>query len=79
MAKKGSEASSIREHRLTLQTNNTTTEIVMAIAIKVIPTLHGDEAARFVEKADAVMRSNSRTDITAYMEEARDILRKANL
>lgn len=51
----------------------------MAIAIKVIPTLHGDEAARFVEKADAVMRSNSRTDITAYMAEARDILRKANL
>ena len=34
----------------------------MAIDIKVIPTLRGDEAVRFVEKAEEVMNSNNRVD-----------------
>lgn len=31
----------------------------MAIDIKVIPTLHGDEAIRFINNADEVMKSKS--------------------
>ena len=49
----------------------------MAIDIKVIPTLRGDEAVRFVEKAEKVMDSNNRVDFSAKVAEARAILRKA--
>ena len=34
----------------------------MAIDIKVIPTLHGDEAMRFINNADDVMKSKERVD-----------------
>ena len=34
----------------------------MAIDIKVIPTLHGDEAIRFINNADEVMKSKERVD-----------------
>lgn len=34
----------------------------MAIDIKVIPTLHGDEAMRFINNADEVMKSKERVD-----------------
>ena len=50
---------------------------IMAIDIKVIPTLRGDEAVRFVEKAEEVMNSNNRVDFSAKVAEARAILRKA--
>lgn len=33
---------------------------IMAIDIKVIPTLHGDEAMRFINNADEVMKSKER-------------------
>ena len=49
----------------------------MAIDIKVIPTLRGNEAIRFVEKADSVLKSNKRVDFSAKIAEARAILRKA--
>ena len=49
----------------------------MAIDIKVIPTLRGNEAIRFVEKADSVLNSNKRVDFSAKIAEARAILRKA--
>ena len=32
----------------------------MAIDIKVIPTLRGEEAARFVKRAEEVMNNNNR-------------------
>ena len=35
----------------------------MAIDIKVIPTLHGDEAIRFINNADEVMKSKERVDL----------------
>lgn len=36
----------------------------MAIDIKVIPTLHGDEAIRFINNADEVMKSKERVDFS---------------
>lgn len=51
----------------------------MAIDIKVIPTLHGEDAARFVRNADEVMNSKSRIDFSAKVAEARAILRKAGM
>ena len=36
----------------------------MAIDIKVIPTLHGDEAMRFINNADEVMKSKERVDFS---------------
>lgn len=50
----------------------------MAIDIKVIPTLRGDEAVRFVKRAEEVMNNNNnRVDFSAKVAEARAILRKA--
>lgn len=49
----------------------------MAIDIKVIPTLRGNEAVRFIERADRVMNSNKRVDFSAKVAEARAILQKA--
>ncbi len=37
----------------------------MAIDIKVIPTLRGEEAARFVKRAEEVMNNNNRVDFSA--------------
>ncbi len=51
----------------------------MAMDIKVIPTLHGEEAARFVNNAEAVMNSSHRIDFSAKVAEARAILRKAGM
>lgn len=51
----------------------------MAIDIKVIPTLHGDDADRFVRNADEVMNSNMHIDFSAKVAEARAILRKAGM
>ena len=36
----------------------------MAIDIKVIPTLHVDEAIRFINNADEVMKSKERVDFS---------------
>ena len=36
----------------------------MVIDIKVIPTLHGDEAMRFINNADEVMKSKERVDFS---------------
>ena len=49
----------------------------MAIDIKVIPTLRGNEAVRFIERANRVMNSNKRVDFSAKVAEARAILQKA--
>lgn len=49
----------------------------MAIDIKVIPTLRGEEAARFVKRAEEVMNNNNRVDFSAKVAEARAILEKA--
>ena len=49
----------------------------MAIDIKVIPILRGDEADRFIKKAEEVMNNNTRVDFSAKVAEARAILRKA--
>ncbi len=49
----------------------------MALDIKVIPTLRGEEAARFIERAEEVMNSKNRVDFTAKVAEARAILKKA--
>ncbi len=51
----------------------------MAIDIKVIPTLHGAEATRFVKNAEKVMSSNHRIDFSAKVAEARAILRKTGM
>lgn len=48
----------------------------MAIDIKVIPTLRGEEAARFVKRAEEVMNNNNRVDFSAKVAEARAILEK---
>jgi len=49
----------------------------MAIDIKVIPTLRGEEAARFVKRAEEVMNNNNRVDFSAKIAETRAILEKA--
>ena len=48
-------------------------EKIMAIDIKVIPTLRGDEAVRFVKRAEEVMNNNNRVDFSAKVAEARAI------
>ena len=51
----------------------------MAIDIKVIPTLHGDEAIRFINNADDVMKSKERIDFSEKIAIARAILKKAGM
>ena len=51
--------------------------MIIAIDIKVIPTLRGDEAVRFVKRAEEVMNNNNRVDFSAKVAAARAILRKA--
>ena len=52
---------------------------IMAIDIKVIPTLHGDEAMRFINNADEVMKSKERVDFSEKIAIARAILKKAGM
>ncbi len=49
----------------------------MAIDIKVIPTLHGDEAMRFIHNADEVLKSKERVDFSEKIAIARAILKKS--
>lgn len=49
----------------------------MAIEIKAIPTLTGEEAVRFVNKAENVSKSSKRIDFTAQIADARAILKNA--
>lgn len=49
----------------------------MAIEIKAIPTLTGEDAARFVQKAESVNNSSDREDFTAQIADARAILQNA--
>lgn len=51
----------------------------MAYFIKPIPTLTGDVAERFNERAAAVEANRGSIDFTKQMEVARSILSKANL
>ena len=51
----------------------------MAIDIKVIPTLHGDEAVRFINNDDEVMKSKERIDFSEKIAIARAILKKAGM
>ena len=51
----------------------------MAIDIKVIPTLHGDEAIRFINNADDVMKSKERVDFSEKIAIARAILKKGGM
>lgn len=49
----------------------------MAIEIKAIPTLTGEDAIRFIHKAERVSKSNERIDFTAQIADARAILQNA--
>lgn len=51
----------------------------MAIDIKVIPTLHGDEAMRFINNVDEVVKSKERVDFSEKIAIARAILKKAGM
>lgn len=51
----------------------------MAIEIKVIPTLTGEDARRFVENAEMVTNSHEQVDFTQHIAEARAILQKAHM
>lgn len=51
----------------------------MALEIKAIPTLTGEDAKRFVEEADKACQDNKKTDFSQQVKTARAILRKANM
>ena len=51
----------------------------MAIDIKVIPTLHVDEAMRFINNADEVMKSKERVDFSEKIAIARAIFKRAGM
>ena len=51
----------------------------MAIDIKVIPTLHGDEAIRFINNDDEGVKSNERVDCAGKIGIGRVICKKAGL
>lgn len=51
----------------------------MALEIKAIPTLTGEDAKRFVEAADKACQDKNRTDFSQQVRTARAILRKANM
>lgn len=46
----------------------------MAIDIKVIPTLRGEEAARFVKRGEEVMNNNNRVDFSAKYNPQNEML-----
>lgn len=51
----------------------------MALEIKSIPTLRGEEGERFVKAADKAFHNKNKTDFSSQVKEARAILRKANM
>ena len=51
----------------------------MALEIKVIPTLTGEDAVRFMNKAESVSKSRERIDFSAQIADAREILKNAKL
>ncbi len=51
----------------------------MAIAIRSIPTLYGDDAERFLQQAEKAENNTKRTDITRNIKLVKDFLRKQNL
>ena len=53
--------------------------ITMALEIKVIPTLTGEDAIRFVNKAESVSKSRERIDFSAQIADARAILKNARI
>lgn len=53
--------------------------LTMALEIKVIPTLTGEDAIRFVNKAESVSKSRERIDFSAQIADAREILKSARL
>lgn len=53
--------------------------ITMALEIKVIPTLTGEDAVRFVNKAESVSKSRERIDFSAQIADAREILKNARI
>ena len=51
----------------------------MALAIKSIPTLTGEDAARFVDEADKASKNAGSLDFSEKIAIAVAILRKANM
>ena len=51
----------------------------MALEIKVIPTLTGEDAVRFVNNAESVSNGRERIDFSAQIADARAILKNARL
>ena len=51
----------------------------MALEIKVIPTLTGEDAVRFVNNAERVSNGRERIDFSAQIADARAILKNARL
>ncbi len=52
----------------------------MAIAIRSIPTLHGKDAERFIEKAEeAEKNTKQRINVSRNIKLVKDFLRKQNL
>lgn len=52
----------------------------MATAIRVIPTLHGEEARKFLERAEWVEAHPGRTKISkSYINKMNNFLREMNL
>lgn len=51
----------------------------MAIAIKSIPTLKGEDAKTFIKKADKALGKRATIDFSKQIEMSRAILKKANL
>ena len=55
------------------------TDTTMALEIKVIPTLTGEDAIRFINKAETVSKNRERIDFSAQIADAREILKNARL
>lgn len=51
----------------------------MAIELKSIPTLKGEEAERFVKEADKAFQNRGKVDYTKHVREARSVLKKAKM
>lgn len=51
----------------------------MAIEIKIIPTLKGKEAERFIEEANRAYENRGRTDFSRQVRQAREVLKKAKM
>lgn len=51
----------------------------MAIAIRSIPTLYGEDAERFLSKAEEAEKNTKRTNISHNIKLVKEFLRKQNL